>query len=113
MTAPACGPRAAWRLAELGVAGPALQAFLAWRQRAGYLDSLDRYSDRDLAGRVAEFVSALSDRAGVTLARPSRPAAPPAPAPAPASDRREPAAVLCWFEPPVPTPAIVRREARR
>jgi hypothetical protein len=109
MTAPACGSRAARRLAELGVAGPALQAFLAWRQRAGYLDSLDRYSDRDLAGRVAEFVSALSDRAGVTLARPSR----PAPAPAPTPTRREPAEVLCWFEPPVPTPAVVRREARR
>jgi hypothetical protein len=107
---PSCGPRAARRLAELGVAGPALQAFLAWRQRAGYLDSLDGYSDRDLAGRVVEFVSALSDRAGVTLARPDRPAAPPAPAPS----QQEPAKPrLCYFPPPAAEPAIVRREARR
>jgi hypothetical protein len=100
------------RLERLGVAGPMAYQFLAWCQRAGYLDPITRYSDRDLAGRVAEFATA-ADRASVTLARPYRPAPAAPPAPAPVPTRPEPAEVLCWFPGPVPTPAIVRRETHR
>jgi hypothetical protein len=62
------------RLARLGVTGPALESFTAWCRRVGYLDPLERYSDRDLAARVLEWVDSPRglEAARATLGRQRR-----------------------------------------
>jgi hypothetical protein len=136
MSAPTCSARVRERLGRLGIRGEVLQAFLAWAQQAGYLDPMDRHSDRDLAGRVAEFATA-ADRASVASVILSR-GLPPRPTPAARPTEQsgqggreddvalralvarlaaevlaDHAPQLCEFPPPVPTPAIVRRETHR
>jgi len=65
------------RLRDLGIDEQLMPAFLEWCRNAGYLGPLENYSQGDLAGRLNEYQTTLSRRAGrhVPLRRAAAPRA--------------------------------------